>query len=34
MLKAAWDDLEHLLPANEGRQKLEELSLYLVDRDL
>jgi hypothetical protein len=33
-LNDAWKDLEPSLPEGEGKIKLEELSKYLIDRDL
>ena len=34
LLEGAWEDLEKSLPQGDGKQKLEELSLYLIDRNL
>ena len=34
MLTDAWRDLEPTLPRGEAKNKLEELSEYLIDRDL
>ena len=34
LLEKAWTDLSPSLPGGDGKQMLEELSLYLIDRDL
>jgi len=34
MLSKAWEELEPSLPESDGKIKLEELSKYLIDRDL
>jgi hypothetical protein len=34
MLREAWTELEGILPKNEAKDKLEELSLYLIQRNL
>ena len=34
LLEGAWSELESSLPEGEGKKKLEELSLYLIDRNL
>ena len=34
LLEGAWGELEPSLPEGEGKKMLEELSLYLIDRNL
>ena len=34
LLSKAWEELEPSLPPSDGKVKLEELSKYLIDRDL
>jgi geranylgeranyl pyrophosphate synthase len=34
LLTSAWQELEPSLPESEGKIKLDELSKYLIDRDL
>jgi len=34
LLEKAWIDLSPSLPSGEGKQMLEDLSGYLIDRDL